>query len=452
MLAVLFLFIVLNLAMLPQYRLHSLFLSSMLFIAYVQWQAVPVILFNICIAFFFAKKIEEGDEKNLWFVGGIILILMQLLGIKIIGGNIGFSFKWIAVAIGLSFYSLQNIAYLVEVKLKNIEAERSFLHYATFTSFFPKILSGPIMTYADFRPQLDVQLKVTKENIIAGFNRFLLGLVKKMVLADRLAPMVASVFDSDEPSHGFTALFAGFVFTLQVFFDFSAYIDMAIGAARMMGFTLPENFNSPFKAKSINEFWKRWNITLMLWLEHYIYLPLSFLLRQKPVLSVLIPVAATLIFSALWHGVGLTFMLWGMCHIFYLLMEWKFKQQQKNVPTWMAHILCLLGVSFANIFFRSQNLDTVAKMMGEIFSIGTFLPNNWYAGFIAVFARGGELTEQFNFAVTWFLIVLYFIFEKKIYHKANAQQLDIRYVFVLISLFLVFAVFSSGEEFIYARF
>lgn len=438
--------------MLPKYRLHSLFISSLLFIAYVQWQAVPVILINSCIAFLFAKKIEKGDSKNVWFFAGVLLILLQLLGIKLIGGNIAFSFKWITVAVGLSFYSLQNIAYLVEVKLKNIEAEKSLLNYATYTSFFPKILSGPLMSYSDFTAQLNQPLWRSKENIIAGFNRFLLGLCKKMVLADSLAPMVASVFDSDEPTHGFTALFAGFVFTLHVFFDFSAYIDMALGAAKMLGINLPENFNSPFRAKSINEFWKRWNITLMLWLEHYIYLPMSFFLREKRVLSVVLPVAATLIFSALWHGVGITFMLWGICHIFYLLIEWKFKQEQRKIPSWLGHLLCLLGVSFANVFFRSQNLDAVAKLMGEIFSFSTFIPNNWYAGFVAVFARGGELTEQFNLLVTWLLIALYFLFEKKIYQKANASQLDVRWVFVMLSLFLIFAVFSSGEVFIYARF
>jgi len=273
-----------------------------------------------------------------------------------------------------------------------------------------------------------------------------------MVLADRLAPMVSSVFESDEPLHGFTVLFAGFVFTLQVFFDFSAYIDMAIGIGKMFGFNLPENFNSPFKAKSIGDFWKRWNITLMEWLQHYIYLPLSFLLRQKPVLSVVIPIAITLLFSALWHGVGMTFTLWALCHIFYLLIEWKARANKKKLPAWLAHFLCLLGVSFANIFFRSQSLEAVGKMMGEVFSFGTFIPNNWNAGFVAVFARGGELTEQFNFVVTCLFVLLFFVFEKQITQQSNAKEMNVKWLFFIVSLLLIFAVISSGEEFIYARF
>jgi alginate O-acetyltransferase complex protein AlgI len=447
-----FLVIALVLFYKTKYGLHVLFLRSIVFIAFIQWEAIPVILFNICVAFLFAKKIEEGDKKHMWFVSGLIIIFSQLFAIKIIGGNIAFSLQWIAVAIGLSFYSLQNVAYLVEVKLNNQRAETNLLKFAVYTSFFPKLLAGPIISYTDFKPQLDSLPLFRKENLAEGFNRFLLGLFKKMVLADRLAPMVAGVFDTSEETHGFTVLFGGFVFTLQVFFDFSAYIDMAIGVAKMFGFSLPENFNSPFKAKSIGEFWKRWNITLMEWLQHYIYLPLSFLLRKNSLSSVIIPITATLLFSALWHGVGLTFMLWGICHIFYLLIEWKAKKMNKKLPDWLAHLLCLMGVSFANIFFRSQSVEVAGKMMSEIFSISTFFPNNWYAGFVAVFARGGELTEQFNFIVTWLLVIMFFLYEKKIIQKSNEKEMDNRWLFLLLGSILIFGIFSSGEQFIYARF
>jgi alginate O-acetyltransferase complex protein AlgI len=447
-----FLIIVLDLYYQTKYRLEVLFVSSLVFIGFIKWQAVPVIVFNILISFLFAKKIEEGDKKQLWFVSALLLILLQLLGFKMLGGNISFSFQWIALALGLSFYALQNIAYLVEVKLQNVKPETNILKYAVYTSFFPKILSGPIVLYPDFKQQIDKLPSFKKENLAEGFNRFLLGAFKKMVLADRLAPLVSGVFESNEPLHGFTVLFAGFVFTLQVFFDFSAYIDMAIGIAKMFGFSLPENFNSPFKAKTIGDFWKRWNITLMEWLQHYIYLPLSFLLREKKFLSVLIPTTLTLLFSAVWHGVGLTFMLWASCHIFYLLLEWKANQKHKKLPSWLAHFLCLLGVSFANIFFRAQDLEVLGKMMSEIFSFGTFIPNNWNAGFVAVFARGGELTELFNFLITCSFVLLFFVFEKQIIARSNAKEMNVKWLFFIVSLILIFAVFSGGEEFIYARF
>ena len=447
-----FLIIVLDLYYQTKYRLEVLFVASLVFIGFIKWQAVPVIVFNILISFLFAKKIEEGDKKQLWFVSALLLILLQLLGFKMLGGNISFSFQWIALALGLSFYALQNIAYLVEVKLQNVKPETNILKYAVYTSFFPKILSGPIVLYPDFKQQIDKLPSFKKENLAEGFNRFLLGAFKKMVLADRLAPLVSGVFESNEPLHGFTVLFAGFVFTLQVFFDFSAYIDMAIGIAKMFGFSLPENFNSPFKAKTIGDFWKRWNITLMEWLQHYIYLPLSFLLREKKFLSVLIPTTLTLLFSAVWHGVGLTFMLWASCHIFYLLLEWKANQKHKKLPSWLAHFLCLLGVSFANIFFRAQDLEVLGKMMSEIFSFGTFIPNNWNAGFVAVFARGGELTELFNFLITCSFVLLFFVFEKQIIARSNAKEMNVKWLFFIVSLILIFAVFSGGEEFIYARF
>jgi len=435
-----------------KYRLEVLFVASIIFIGAIQWLAVPVILFNICLTFLIAKKIEKGDSKNLWFLSALVLILLQLLGIKLMGGVAAFSFKWIAMALGLSFYSLQNIAYLINVKTKVYGAENNLLHFAIYNSFFPKILAGPLVSHPEFKEQLLGLPNFSRENLAAGFNRFVLGLFKKMVLADRLAPMVANVFESDEPTHGFTTLFAGVLFTLQVYFDFSAYIDMAIGVAKMFGFNLPENFNFPFKSRSIQEFWKRWNITLMEWLQQYIYLPLAFFFRNKKVASVVIPVTATLIFSALWHGVGPTFLCWGLCHVFYLLIEWKFADKIRKIPSWLKHFICLLGVAFANIFFRAQNMEVLSKMMSEIFSFGTFIPSSWYAGFIAVFARGGELTELFNFIITVIFVTLFLVFEKKILAKANQKELDVKWLFMIFVLLLVFAVFSSGEEFIYARF
>lgn len=449
---IVFLILTLDLYYQSKYRLHVLLVSSLLFIGAIQWQALPVVLFNIIFVFLLAKKIEKGDKKHLWFLMAMASIMFQLLGFKLMGGVFSFSFKWITIALGLSFYSLQNIAYLIEVKTGVQKAEDNFLHFAIFNSFFPKILAGPITTYPAFKSQLVALPSFSKENLIAGFNRFVLGFFKKMVLADNLAPMVAGVFESDEPTHGFTTLFGGLLFTLQVYFDFSAYIDMAIGVSKMFGFTFPENFNLPFKAKSIHEFWKRWNITLMEWLQKNIYLPLAFYLRQNKELSVLLPIMVTLLFSALWHGVGLTFLLWGFCHIVFLVVEWKFVSAIQKIPGWLLSFLTLLSVSFANIFFRAQNMDLVSKLMTEIFSFSTFIPSSWYAGFVAVFARGGELTELFNFIVTALFVLLFLIFEKRMIVKANAKELDVKWLFLMFAIILIFSVFSSGEEFIYARF
>jgi hypothetical protein len=145
-------------------------------------------------------------------------------------------------------------------------------------------------------------------------------------------------------------------------------------------------------------------------------------------------------------------MLWASCHIFYLLLEWKANQKHKKLPSWLAHFLCLLGVSFANIFFRAQDLEVLGKMMSEIFSFGRFIPNNWNAGFVAVFARGGELTELFNFLITCSFVLLFFVFEKQIIARSNAKEMNVKWLFFIVSLILIFAVFSGGEEFIYARF
>ncbi len=435
-----------------KFRLQTLFISSIVFLAFIEWMAVVVLLINICIAFLFAQKIEKDKWKDVWFFVGIALILFQLIGIKWWAGNISFSFHWISISIGLSFYALQNISYLIDVRAKKIVAETNLLYFSIFNSFFPKILCGPIMKYQEFKPQLLTLSNYKEENLISGINRFIWGLTKKIVLADHLALMVKEVFDTTEETHGFTTLIAAFIFTLQVYIDFSSYTDMAIGISRMFGFNIPENFAYPFSSKSFTEFWRRWNITLMKWLNQHLYFPILFVFRKNMKKATFIAIAVTLLFSALWHGVGATFIYWGISHIAFISIEMLLRNREIKVNKNLRAFITIAGISFANIFFRAKDVSSAKKMMSEIFSISDFLPHDFLSGFISVFASGGEQIDFFNFIVVMLLTLLFFVFERRIMEKLVIDKLNITWLFFLIAILLVFGVFSTGEEFIYARF
>ncbi|MCX6182836.1 MAG: hypothetical protein NT150_13010 [Bacteroidetes bacterium] len=429
-----------------------LFFASLGFIAFIQWRAIPLLLLNSLFTFYAAQKIAAATkQKNTLFILSVILILTELLSFKFFAFANTFSLESIAFTLGLSFYGLQNIGYLFDVKIKRILPEENALTYVVSTAYFPKILCGPIVTFAVMKKALTTVPVYKEENTTAGLNRFILGAFKKLVIADKLAPMLVSVFDTADVNSGFTVLVAGFVFTLQVYFDFSGYIDMALGISRLFGIVLPENFSTPLRSVSITQFWRRWHITLMQWLTHYVYYPVSYWLRKNAFLSAFAGIVITLIFSALWHGLGLTFMLWALCHITYLTIELIAQKIKFSVPKWIAFLLTIFAVSFANLFFRSPDVETSKKLMNEVFS-SSFWPQDWLTQFVAIFGRGADLNDLYNLSTAWIFVVVFLLFENKINAKANSEKFSIAWVVTIVLLITVFGVFSNGEQFIYSRF
>ena len=453
----LFLGIILPLFYKTKHHLLVLFFASLGFIGFIQWKAIPLLLLNSLFTFYSAQKIAAAKkQKNTLFILSILFILAELFLFKYFAfseqGLSGFSLKTLAFTLGLSFYSLQNIAYLFDVKIGRFLPEENALTYAVFTAYFPKILCGPLVTFPQMKKALLSPPIFKEENIAAGLNRFVSGAFKKLVLADRLAPMAASVFDSSDANSGFTSLFAGLVFTLHVYFDFSGYIDMAIGISRLFGIVLPENFATPLRSVSITQFWRRWHITLMQWLTQYVYYPVSYWFRTNAFLSAFFGIVITLLFSALWHGTGLTFLLWAFCHITYLTIEWMAQKVKFKLPEWMSFLLTIFAVSFANLFFRAVDFASAKKLMGEIFNCKSFWPKDWLSQFIAVFGRGAELNDLFNFSLLWIFTIVFLLFENKINQKANSEKFNVFWLAVMILLIAVFGIFNSGEQFIYSRF
>lgn len=286
------------------------------------------LLFAIISTYLAALLLERRKTRGalalcLILNGGLLFLFkymnfaLQLTGRAL--GVLGFQFSSPALdlilPLGISFYIFQAMGYVVDVYRGKVPAERNFLLHALFLSFFPQLISGPIGRAGDLLPQFKAEHRFNYDNLRAGLLRFLWGAFKKMVLADRLAVLVDTVFKAPGDFGALQLMGAAVAFSIQIYCDFSAYSDMAVGIARVMGFRLMENFRTPYFSRSIAEFWRRWHISLSSWFRDYLYFPLGGSRRgtARKYLNVLIVFAV----SGLWHGAALTFLFWGLLNGLY---------------------------------------------------------------------------------------------------------------------------------------
>ncbi|HEV7232363.1 MAG TPA: MBOAT family O-acyltransferase, partial [Bacteroidia bacterium] len=370
----------------------------------------------------------------------------------------GFQTDVILMAVGLSFYTLQHIAYLIDIYYYRANAVSNPFRFLLFSSFFAKFNSGPLEKAQSLLPQFET-LEISEGLVMLGLQRILLGFFKKMLLADRLAPMVMQVYgDNDQLGSAVTAVGAC-IFTLQLYFDFSAYCDIAIGTAQLFGIRLSENFNYPLTSTSVSEFWRRWHISLISWFTNYIYYPIVFKLRHIGRISVLAGIVCTFLISGIWHGLGGTFLIWSLLHAMYLSyesltkntrLEWS-KRFHPGLYKSFSIGLTFVLVCFSNLFFRAENMMQVKVLLSELCS-SPFRGEGFFEGFLSVLAGGGYQEVMFNFWVTAGLVTGFLLLEKRIYHAMTKG----RYVFIRISLLLVllfiFGIFKKADYFIYLQF
>jgi len=283
-----------------------------------------VLLVSVIVNFIFAKGIARfpSSSGTLLFLG-IAFNLTLLCHFKyatfLVGelANIGVDIHWsndAILPIGISFYTFQQIAYLVDIHRRE-SVDTSFLRYFLFVSFFPQLIAGPIVHHREMMPQFAQPQQEMWSDLSAGLSIFIIGLFKKVAIADALSPTVAASFGMAENGGEIgaaVAWYAAMAFALQIYFDFSGYSDMAVGLGRMFGIHLPINFASPYKADSIDDFWRRWHVTLSRFLRDYLYIPLggNRLTRHRRIVNVLV----TMLLGGVWHGAGWTFLLWGALH------------------------------------------------------------------------------------------------------------------------------------------
>lgn len=277
----------------------------------------------------------------------------------------------IILPVGISFYTFQSISYTVSVYRNKIKALHNILDYGCFVTFFPQLVAGPIVKAYDFIPQLYKDYSLTRKEF--GFALFLIlnGLIKKMLISDYVSiNFVDRVFDSPLSYSGFENLMAVYGYGIQIYCDFSGYTDIAIGVALILGFRLPVNFNSPYKASNITDFWHRWHISLSTWLRDYLYIPLGG--NKKGKIRTYINLMLVMLIGGLWHGAALRFIIWGGLHgiglsIHKLWMNFFPKKEKENsIIKFVASFLTLHFVLFAWIFFRADSMRSVSSMITQI--------------------------------------------------------------------------------------
>ena len=283
----------------------------------------------------------------------------------------------LALPLAISFFTFQQIAYLVDSYRKET-AEYDFLNYALFVTFFPQLIAGPIVHHGEMMPQFASKWNLVKnyKNIAVGLFIFSIGLFKKVVIADTFAKYATAGFDQAEVLNLLEAWVTSLSYTFQLYFDFSGYTDMAIGAALLFNIKLPINFNSPYKALDIQDFWRRWHITLSRFLRDYIYIPLGG--NRKGSLRTYTNLLATFVLGGIWHGAGWTFLFWGFLHGMALVIHRFWKQFGYTMPKILAWFITFNFINIAWVFFRAQSFDDALKVLSGMFNGKVVLDSSWY--------------------------------------------------------------------------
>jgi len=348
------------------------------------------ILFNYAVGIILGSH-PEGRRKKTYLTLGIGCNLALLAYYKYAGffvenvNNLtGTSFNpgVIALPLAISFFTFQQIAYLVDA-YRSETREYNFLHYSLFVTFFPQLIAGPIVHHKEMLPQFgkNAIYRANDMHIAVGLTIFVIGLFKKVVMADGVAAYATPVFSAAEKGAalGFQDAWLGtLAYTLQLYFDFSGYSDMAIGLARMFGIRLPLNFNSPYKAHNIIEFWRRWHITLSRFLRDYLYIPLGG--NRKGKLRRHVNLMVVMLLGGLWHGAGWTFVIWGALHGAYLIINHAWHTVKRliglksgktgNLGKNLSRAITFLAVAIAWVFFRSDSLAGATNMLSSMTGAG----------------------------------------------------------------------------------
>ncbi|NQT16977.1 MAG: MBOAT family protein, partial [Planctomycetes bacterium] len=273
--------------------------------------------------------------------------------------------------VGISFYVFQSMSYTIDYYRGNVEREPSFIRYATFVSLFPQLVAGPIERARNLLPQLEKTPRISTHDVADGLSLFVVGLFKKLALADYLALYVNPVYGSPGEYEAPALILATFAFAWQIYFDFSGYTDMARGIGRMMGIRLMLNFNNPYLATGLGDFWRRWHISLSSWFRDYVYIPLGG--SRKGEIRTYVNLCLTMLVSGLWHGAAWTFVIWGALHALGYSLTRALESSalyRERVPKLVKQGCTFLFVSFAWIFFRAESFSDAWLIVTRIFRFG----------------------------------------------------------------------------------
>ena len=353
-----------------------LLLASLIFYGWGELRLLPLMAFTILLCYVCGLGIERSRKrKKLWLLASIV-ISVGLLGVFkyadfFIGSlnavtGLKISLLHLALPVGISFYTFQCLSYTIDVYRGSVPAQKNLINFGAYVALFPQLIAGPIVRYADIARELEHR-EHSWENAAVGLRRFLVGLGKKVILADNFALLIRLFRQSGEKSVLFYWMYA-VAFTLNIYFDFSGYSDMAIGLGRVLGFHFVENFNYPYLSRSVTEFWRRWHISLGSWFRDYVYIPMggSRVSRWRWVLNIL----TVWMLTGLWHGAAWNFVLWGLLFAALLLVE-KWIPVLQRLPGVLRHGYVLLAVVLSFVLFNADSLAQAGQDFAGLFGFGS---------------------------------------------------------------------------------
>lgn len=355
--------------------LGILVLCSLVFYGYWNPRDLMVIGASIGVNYLLGRRLH--GSRNRWLLAAGVGFNLGILGFFKYTGffmeNLGLILRLeveplqFVLPLGISFFTFQQIAFLVDT-FRGKAAEPRFINYALFVSFFPQLVSGPIVHHKEMMPQFadPGTRRFHPENVAAGLIFFTLGLAKKVLIADTCGALADPIFDGPGPVDTVQAWTGALAYSMQLYFDFSGYTDMAIGLAKFFNIELPQNFNSPYKASSIAEFWRRWHITLGRFLREYLYIPLGGNRSGKNRWR--FNILVTFLLGGLWHGANWTFLLWGAYHGILLLVEDLWNRAGGQLPRPVARGATFLAVVIGWVLFRSQSLQDAIRFLKAMFA------------------------------------------------------------------------------------
>ena len=357
----------------------SLILASLVFYGYNEPRYVPVILGSIalnygCYRLILAKPrwnrgvVALGVAANLALLGYFKYFDFLLMNINALAGT-SFDYLRIALPLGISFFTFQQISFVVDAGKGTCRCE-NVLDYVLFVTFFPQLVAGPIVTHDEILPQLAAPANrgPRAENFVRGLRAFSIGLFKKVVIADSFGKIVALGYQDVASLNTIMACLTVFSYTVQIYFDFSGYCDMASGIGWLFNVELPVNFDSPYKAATITEFWKRWHITLTRFLTKYVYIPLGG--NRKGTGRTYWNIFLVFLASGLWHGAGYTFLLWGLLHGIANVLTRVFSEGIRRIPRWICWCVNFLFLNLTWTVFRAESISQAVTLLGRVFSGG----------------------------------------------------------------------------------
>lgn len=357
-------------------------LSSIVFYAWWYPANLPILLTSVLVNWAVVNAIwrsTSAEARKRALIAGLAFNLLYLGCFKyydFVAFNInsatgaGLPLLNVALPLGISFFTLTQIAYLVDAKEGLVRPQR-FQNFALFVLFFPHLIIGPILHHKDMMPQFEkLRTKVfSLENLAAGLLRFGIGFAKKALIADPLSGYVRFAFDDSHALGTFEAWQAALAFACQLYFDFSGYVDMALGSAMMLNIRMPENFNSPLRAKSVIEFWSRWHMTLTNFLTTYIYTPILYAFRKLTFAKSLVAVFITFFISGIWHGAAWTFILFGAAHGAALAINHVWRRNRWPMPPFAGWLLTFVFVACTFVLFRAKSVADAGKVFSGMLGL-----------------------------------------------------------------------------------